>query len=479
MLPRTKAVPVKKSSSDEALEKETINANLLMLRYLSNQILIQFFNAPLEPILEQLDKTKQILTRMQQNNSTALEIMRFFDPFVVLSEDLSAVSAEQLLQRLCDLNANEPKQSSEKSHTSRQHVSQYEKMFNAIVKDDLNQLKKELQLFLEKQADDKNKVNEIRNGKGDTLLIAAVRANRKNIVNYLLNEMKVDVSIISPHDNKTAYMAAVNLIEIDTKDSCESLLLRKCCGDVSFFDLVGKQSGPSLDSAYMAEGTARLFVSTNTDVTHFNVGEYCASDSTFKRAIQLYLTKNREKNSAEAFKSKHVTTNLQNLLIKYQNPNEVKPPEVNTALRRAAFKNNNNDVADLLEKYGADINSKSSNGFSAVQWAYYNGSFKTLNLLASRKASDYEQLKSLRKYVLDTENELPPKDEALRRAAAKGNIDDIKMLVETYQANILAEDENGMTPLSLAQKNGHNEAVQVLNELNKAEKGKMATKQTR
>ncbi|WP_454784641.1 ankyrin repeat domain-containing protein [Legionella sp. WA2024007413] len=110
----------------------------------------------------------------------------------------------------------------------------------------------------------------------------------------------------------------------------------------------------------------------------------------------------------------------------------------NVALRKAAHQGSVTHVELLINNFGADINSKSSNGFTALDWAFYNnkmepqGVFNTLCWLGA----DQSTLKPLLgKYVTDDESEFPTKDLALARAMKQENQKDIGILVTKYKAD--------------------------------------------
>ncbi len=124
---------------------------------------------------------------------------------------------------------------------------------------------------------------------------------------------------------------------------------------------------------------------------------------------------------------------LDSILKKY------KTNDKNVALRRAAHQGSVPDVELLINKLGADIDSQSSNGFTALDWAFYNnqmephGVFNTLCWLGANQST----LKPLLgKYVGNDDSEFPAKDIALARALKQGNKTDITALVDKYKADI-------------------------------------------
>lgn len=75
---------------------------------------------------------------------------------------------------------------------------------------------------------------------------------------------------------------------------------------------------------------------------------------------------------------------LSECLNKYKTDKEVNTPDVNLALRRAAADGNIKDVKFLLDTGKADINSKSSNGKTAIDWARTNKRLEVIEFLESR-----------------------------------------------------------------------------------------------
>lgn len=159
------------------------------------------------------------------------------------------------------------------------------------------------------------------------------------------------------------------------------------------------------------------------------------------------------------------TPTLKELQEKYKTDAETGLPSKETALRRAAHQGNVGDIEVLIEEYKADINSKSSNGFSSLDWAYFNGHMGAVNTLCWLKADQSLLRPLLSKYVSDTEAEWPTKDIALCRAAEKGSIKDIEVLVNKYKANLDFKNVEGNTPLQLAEKENHIEAIGFIKKL--------------
>ena len=63
---------------------------------------------------------------------------------------------------------------------------------------------------------------------------------------------------------------------------------------------------------------------------------------------------------------------LQSLQKKYKTSTDHTPPSKESALRRAAHQGNIQDIEHLINEYEADVKSKSTNGFTALDWAYLN-----------------------------------------------------------------------------------------------------------
>jgi hypothetical protein len=125
---------------------------------------------------------------------------------------------------------------------------------------------------------------------------------------------------------------------------------------------------------------------------------------------------------------------LKELQLKYKAPKETSLPSKELALRRAASKGADKDVSHLISDYGAEVNSKSSNGFTALDWAYFGSHMSTVNTLCWLGADQTNLKPMLWKYVLDNEAEWPVKEIALQRAGQAGNIKDVKLLVSRYEA---------------------------------------------
>ncbi len=167
--------------------------------------------------------------------------------------------------------------------------------------------------------------------------------------------------------------------------------------------------------------------------------------------IYQVLTQNCVKNvlSLNELKQKYRSDNLLN-------------PSVNVMLRRAAHAGNIDDIETLVLKYRAQINEKSSNGLSALEWAYLSDKMEAVDLLRWLDADDSQLCTLVHKYMNKAETQLPNKNITLCRAAQRGNAADIERLITRYQANCQCLNENGQTPLSLAQQGRHKEAEKML-----------------
>lgn len=134
-------------------------------------------------------------------------------------------------------------------------------------------------------------------------------------------------------------------------------------------------------------------------------------------------------------------------------------PNRDTCLRRAAFQGCVKDIEFLINNHGADVDGTSSNGKSALEWAYMNNQMKAFSSLCWLKA-DQKPIKFLWNYVTNTESEFPVKDLALCRAAAAGNTEDALHLIERYKAN-LRNNRYG-NPVQMTRLNGHDELADRL-----------------
>lgn len=124
---------------------------------------------------------------------------------------------------------------------------------------------------------------------------------------------------------------------------------------------------------------------------------------------------------------------LDSLLKKY------KTPDKNVALRRAGHQGNVSDIELLINQFRADVNSRSSNGFTALDWAFYNNQMEpygVFNTLCWLKADQTTLKPLLAKYTHDDEKEFPLKDLALSRAIRAENQADIDTLVNRYKADM-------------------------------------------
>lgn len=116
-----------------------------------------------------------------------------------------------------------------------------------------------------------------------------------------------------------------------------------------------------------------------------------------------------------------------------------KTKDKNVALRRAAHQGSVAHVELLINHFGADINNKSSNGFTALDWAFYNNQMEPLgvfNTLCWLGADQSTLRPLLEKYVTGDESEFPTKDIALARAMEQENQKDIRILVDKYKADM-------------------------------------------
>ena len=121
--------------------------------------------------------------------------------------------------------------------------------------------------------------------------------------------------------------------------------------------------------------------------------------------------------------------------------------DIDQTLIEASGKDRESVVRALLEK-GAS-GSRSINGQNALSAASYSGSVSVLNLLLSGPGIHAE--------LTDHYNRTP-----LWWAAAGGNVQTIRMLLNQYQSNPCRADSLGRSPALIAAKNGHHSAMELL-----------------
>ncbi|KAL8417878.1 hypothetical protein RB594_001482 [Gaeumannomyces avenae] len=105
------------------------------------------------------------------------------------------------------------------------------------------------------------------------------------------------------------------------------------------------------------------------------------------------------------------------------------------------------DVLKLLSSRGADLNSKSNNGYTPLYMAALVGSLACLEFLLDRGVD-----------LGSATNKAPT---AAHAAAAKGHIDCLKLLLGRG-ADATAEDGDGLTPIHLASMSGYVDCLKVL-----------------
>jgi len=153
-----------------------------------------------------------------------------------------------------------------------------------------------------------------------------------------------------------------------------------------------------------------------------------------------------------------------------------------------AASNDQPDMCEYLIKKGCDVNQKDKLGRTPLMDAAEIGSVKVIDILIKYNAdvnqTDKEEHTAL-SYCLDFINKKEPKffDCACRLvekgadanyagkfgnrtllhvAAAQGNLNLVKQLVEQHRANLLPYDNEGKTPIKYADDNKHQAVVQYL-----------------
>ena len=128
--------------------------------------------------------------------------------------------------------------------------------------------------------------------------------------------------------------------------------------------------------------------------------------------------------------------------------------DLNPALNMAV-KGNFMEMAELLIKYGAKVN-----GLGALAMAAEYGQFEMMELLFQYGADVNDDAKDRAEECIDYIEGVT----ALHQAAKAGRIDAVDFLLN-HGANPDLKDEDGQTPLMVAQANGHREVVEFLNKL--------------
>lgn len=112
-----------------------------------------------------------------------------------------------------------------------------------------------------------------------------------------------------------------------------------------------------------------------------------------------------------------------------------------------AAKNNHTKCIELLIKNGANIESKTMDGSTALNWASYIGNVEIIRILCDSGAN--------------IESKCDAGESSLMKASEHGHIDCCKLLLERG-ANIDSKDVNGMTALHESAKSGNVDIVKLL-----------------
>lgn len=135
-------------------------------------------------------------------------------------------------------------------------------------------------------------------------------------------------------------------------------------------------------------------------------------------------------------------------------PNRNPLLDLNPALNMAV-KGNFMEMAELLIQHGAKVN-----GLGALAMAAKHGRFEMMKLLFEYGADVNDDAKDRAEECIDYIEGVT----ALHEAAKVGRMDSVVFLLN-HGANPDLKDEDGQTPLTVAQVNGHSEVVEFLNKL--------------
>ena len=130
-----------------------------------------------------------------------------------------------------------------------------------------------------------------------------------------------------------------------------------------------------------------------------------------------------------------------------QGVNNAKDEDGYTPLHRAAFDNYSVDVVKLLLAHSADVDSSDKNGATVLHWAAIQNSAEVAKLLLAHSA--------------DVNSTDILGQTALHRAAYTNSVDVAKVLIEN-SADVDITNKNGQTALQVAEKEGHQEMVELL-----------------
>ncbi|KXJ69350.1 hypothetical protein RP20_CCG027558 [Aedes albopictus] len=130
------------------------------------------------------------------------------------------------------------------------------------------------------------------------------------------------------------------------------------------------------------------------------------------------------------------------------NPN-IRDYKGQTILHIAASKRDLNVVMMMIEKLSCDVNEKDQRGNTSLHCAAYHNAWGIVRMLIEKYNADY---------TIANKDGLT----LLHLVAIKGNIDIAKMLIDNYTIDINAQDNDGNTPLHLAARNNKWEMVKML-----------------
>jgi len=122
-------------------------------------------------------------------------------------------------------------------------------------------------------------------------------------------------------------------------------------------------------------------------------------------------------------------------------------------------------------KYPSAMRIPGYSGQSVMKTAAYSGEKEIIQLLRSHGipydidmaslAGDYERVQEIIQSDADARKRISGDSDALRNACTKGHIDVVKLLIDSG-ANIDAQAENGLTPISFSVLNNHNHIILFL-----------------
>ncbi|XP_062503574.1 uncharacterized protein LOC134180443 isoform X2 [Corticium candelabrum] len=121
--------------------------------------------------------------------------------------------------------------------------------------------------------------------------------------------------------------------------------------------------------------------------------------------------------------------------------------ELDLQLREAASRGNVDQVSDLLERKGADVNSRDTNGWTALHWAAVHNNSAVISYLIQKGVHVNEATKD--GYT------------ALQMAAVNNYFSVVACLMQ-HDADINATSSKGETVLELVKKYNHKETIKII-----------------